>query len=255
MNKTIINENKICIVEDENGNKKEVEYSDNLENILIQENVIESLNNKKEILQKNIDKNTVLKNQKKKYHNKLKKVLVGLNLFTPISIYLICNNIGCSEIILKNFNGLSLTSLITAFSFSSTLLLSNVINQFDRLHIKAIENKLHGGIASLEYVNKDLEKQKENLSKLNNEKTYNNKNINERVLTVDSSEKLEVQRQYLELYYFCGFYYNNLLKKYRKGNLRKKMADPYNEEGLDAIEEYFKNHNEEYKPKRLIRKR
>ena len=255
MNKIIINKNRTFIVEDEVGNKKKVEYSDNLQNILVQENIIESLENKQELLQKNIEENQKIQNQKKEYHNKLKKILIGINFLTPITLFLVCKNIGFSEIILNNLEGISLTSLITSFCAGSTFILSNIINQFDRINIKSSENKLRGKIATLEYVNIDLEKQKEHLKKLNNEKTYNNKNTNIKVLKIDDTEKLDVQRQYLNLYYYCGFYYNSLLKDYKNEKLRKKMNNQYNEEGIKAIEEYFETHNKEYKPKKLVRKK
>ena len=45
MNKEYTYLNGKCIIEDENGNKRLEDYTDNIDDILIQENVIETLEN------------------------------------------------------------------------------------------------------------------------------------------------------------------------------------------------------------------
>ena len=80
MNKEYLDINGNIVVEDENGVKKPVEYRDNLDEVLIQENIIELMKLKKRELQENLN-----------YYNSTKKTRKGFILF-PFIVFTFSNS-------------------------------------------------------------------------------------------------------------------------------------------------------------------
>ena len=67
MNKECIYINGNVLVEDENGRKKEMEYSDNIEEVLLQENLIEAMENESKKLTEEKEKLGLKINTKTNY--------------------------------------------------------------------------------------------------------------------------------------------------------------------------------------------
>ena len=72
MNKEYIYINGKVIIEDEKGQKKEVDYYDNIEEILIQENVIEQIENEIEKIEQEMKYSSINK--------KFDKILVHISI-------------------------------------------------------------------------------------------------------------------------------------------------------------------------------
>ena len=73
MNKKVYVTKNQAIVEDENRNDREIDNVHNLKNILIEENVVETLENKKQELEDNMPKDKENFEDRKKKHSMVKK--------------------------------------------------------------------------------------------------------------------------------------------------------------------------------------
>ena len=246
MNKEITFINGNTIVEDEKGNKKEIENSTNLNDILIQENIVESLDNKEMQLNEDISNKQKKINESKKGSKSLGYIYIIMSILTPLISYMLFDYIGGSKAILENLGNLSFTELMTIFLSSIEIIGMGIVYKEEKDNTKTLEKELSGLETELEYVRKDLELQREQLNKLNEEKTLidNSDSKELRIEKVNDEEQLMAQEERLNLYYKLGYYYKKLKNYYEKGILRNKMSKYYNEDGLELIDEYFEEHNQ-----------
>lgn len=246
MNKEIITMNGIAIVEDEKGNKRQVDNCNNLTEILIQENIIEELENKKKEIEAEKIRNEISINKQKA--NLIVNAVYNLLLvvLVPIGIHLLFDAVDCSSIILNILGNISLNSLVTSFSFFSTLILSVPILAIEKSDIEKLENELRANENLYKYVTGELSKQKTVLEELNNNKKLV-ENIDDdtlRTSKINDENKMYNLNYYMDLYYQCGYDYNRYLKYYNNGKLREKLKKDFTEEEIEIYENYYKVNEE-----------
>lgn len=253
MNREIITINNLTIVEDEKGNKKQIDNCDNLSEILIQENIIEELENNKEELTTTIlelqNKLKIMKDNYKFFKN-ISRVLC---VVFPLLLYVISDKYGLSNLVLTNFGNLPISIFLSGvISLVGIGFLDSVLLAW-KSDIKIDEKKIGGNEKQYEYITKELAKQKELLEKLHNEKEKIKTNDSHEleITKINDKDRLNDLEYYMDLYYNLGYNYDKFLKYYNNGILREKMGKRYTYEKKELIENYFKESNEKEKIKSL----
>ena len=222
MNKEYLQVNDNVVVNDDNGIQSPREYTDNIEEILITENIIEDINIKLPIKQQNLEvKQNIVKNYKKGIFSTL-ILFVGVPLIgTPIISNILY--LGGTPIIEQGI--IAGQSLTTAFTVFFTTYLGVLIGLPSVLAIlgsrKSTLKQINGIQNEVNFLTRQLERQKEKLKQLENEKTKEKQLVNDSSLTssvkqVDDKEVLEKYRQTLALYYDVGAKEKNILNCIKK---------------------------------------
>lgn len=215
MNKECIYINGNVLVEDEHGKKKEVQYQDNIEEILYEENVIEIIENKRsELIDKKARMNLKLK---KKTNNFFRTILI---LSSIISAVIIPQTM------------ISTTALLGAFHVKDVMTIALLIasvtfNVFDvaseRKEKENLRKETSAITCELEFLYKQLVKEKEKLEELNNDKRKENIPEGLKISEITDRDLLENIKHNLEQYY----------KYLENGILEEKLIDEnYTEEEI-----------------------
>lgn len=224
MNKEIVSMSDNAIVLDENGNQEKREYSDNLNEILVVENIIEKLEEKGKRISKQMANrmNEILSLEKEKKKTKIiMSVIYVIFLFLPFIFNI--NNIVTAILSCTLFNTVARGYVIVLFN--------GAINDY--------KNQIEGNKAEINYINNELKYQKEYLEKLEKEKTKKEDISDELKLEkVNDEEKINEVNQKLKLYYKCGYYYDKLLKLHDKDKLKEKINIYFKESEAQQVEEY-----------------
>jgi len=232
MNKEYIYINGKVIIEDEKGQKKEVDYYDNIEEILIQENVIEQIENEIEKIEQEMKYSSINK--------KFDKILVISSIIITIIFTL----------------GLALSNtLSTGISFIESLIscymapiLGGIITTYIYLIRKNDQKINKAQKIQIELLEKRLEEEK---NKLNSIKKINNNEIKEEfyVEKIFDKKVLEQLKKEIQLYYTCAYNENKFNKYYQNNQLQEKLENKYTDDEIELIEEYL-----EEKSKQLTKK-
>ena len=231
------------IVEDTEGNKRQVEYSDNFDKILVEENRIELLEDKIKTLEEESRK------YKKDYkYNKIYPWLI-LSVFTlmpTLCFKLICPMILGSNIVdsvtrelymaTPDFSTLA-SIFFTAYLSPLGILLSSAYFRRNKYDLKSEK----GRMLALESLKEDLVFSKENLEKLKQEKTEVNK-VEEgfRIEEVKDFEVLKYIEGSINLYHDLGHNGEKYYRYYQKhGILPKKVQEDYTKLGQEMIMDYI----------------
>ncbi len=238
MNKEYIYvDNKVIII-DENGEKKVAEYYDGLDDILVQENLIETLEDKSIELER---KSRLYKKNNMKHY---------IPFFLPMT--LLITTVGANLLFygLTGSNSFS-TQINTRFgTFSSGQFLSMISSilflpvaallEFDTYRQYKRSLKEEKGVNNeLEFLKKQLLEEKQVLEDLKIKKQENNK-IDEKefkVVKVDDKQQLDTLNSNLYLYFDLGYNEEKYLKYYQQGKLDEKLKDSYNDLGIEIIKE------------------
>lgn len=237
MNKEIIKVNDKVIVEDEMGNKKEVNNYDNIEKILESENIIESLEDKRKSILNNISSiQSSLFLSKKGYKFEKSIQIIGTIILGAFSLIAINGSSYTFNLISK-----IIIFLISTLSFYG---ISNILVKFGIKTAKMLKNTLYGYEVSLECVEKDLDKEKEKLEKLNNEKENITLENNQLEIVKLNNEKInDYDSKYEYILYSFSDSYDYLVKWYKEGILKEKENEEYtvlSDEEIDLIEDKVK---------------
>lgn len=237
MNKEYIYVNGKIVVLNEEGMRTPIEYSDNLDDILVSENLIEEMESKQQELESNLKVEVASKK-----NNKMMAVMI-LAVFSLGSLIipnLLTTAFGINEIIETIFGSMTFLtamtiSMVPLFTFVGLLISSLPFTNY------LISKKTINGLNSeIEFLSKRLSKEKERLINLQNEK---GKNKEEKIKQIDSSmkvsdkEALEELKSYLQLYYDCGYNGEKYSRYYMKGKLHNKLSRNYTDLGVRIIEE------------------
>lgn len=231
------------IVEDTEGNKRPVEYSDNLDKILIEENRIEVLENKIEILEEESRK------YKKDYKSNKIFPWIILSVFTlmPALSFKILNsmilgsNIADSatrELYMGTPDFGTLASIFfTAFVMPLGILLASTDFRRNKYDLKSEK----GRELAVKSLKEDLVLAKENLEKLQEEKTEVNKEEKGfRKEEVKDTEVLKYIEGSINIYHDLGHNGEKYFRYYQKhGILPKKVQEHYTELGHEMIMDYI----------------
>lgn len=236
MNKgyTFIDNN--VIVEDEYGNKKVVEYSDNIEELLEQENLIEEINNwifLSDKIMRYYEKNL----KKEQIKQKLINLILDIAIVTCGSALL---RIWCTDDIVKYTSELAALSFDTLLSFLPVSI-GAFLTTYRVTFGDEFASKYNAEETELMFLKERLIIEKEKLNELELNKTKTNL-PNEGETIKLSSAKLDRLYSLIRTYYDIGYNLKDYSKYYKNGNLVSKLEKKdYTEDEIMRVKDYFQD--------------
>lgn len=222
-----------AIIFDENSNQVPVEYYDNLDEVLIQENVVETIENEIKDLGN-------VKTLPKKRFIPFKTIGVVLTiLITPLILNLVCG-INLSTIYINTLFGK--TNLLKSLIINSGLIIvpfSLVIDVGEYLVYKSKFNNRNAKIFELEFLKSKLVEEKQKLEDLKKENTKEKKDLIFTIMKINDLEKLKQLRHNIELYYSLGYDIEKLYKYLENGTLEDKLSKSYNSEDIQLAKNFL----------------
>lgn len=245
MNISFVYSGDKAVVTDDEGNIRKVEYRDNLEDILSQENLVEELEDKISKLEERKNKDIEFIDSNKP--NFLKTFLGSLAvcsgiLFLPFILF-----IGDWPVIYE-FTG----SLIGSASFITVF-----YELIFRRNYKERKKIINGITRQIGYLNEELEKQREKLQSLKKEISNVNENTELKSQEVNNNFKEgSLISNKVNLLGNIGYNEEKYRKLYEYGGLREELNKfGYTQEQMEFIEEYIREQNlEEKSPVKAKRK-
>lgn len=231
-----------CIVYDENGAIKTEdgkidlkEYSNNFDEILVQENLIESLEKDLEETKQDIEKREKLVKSNKKM------MIFDVISFgsIPVLIQQLLKFMFGKEQVLLMFADAFLGPFLKIFVLSVTILFGGAFTLATYNSYKYNKKRLNGQKCKQTAIESSLEQAKQKLEKLNQEKETTKLEENICSNKVNYLNRLIQLRDYLDVYYGCGFNQKKYEKYYLDGTLEKKLEKKYTKEQIKQIKEYF----------------
>lgn len=197
MNKEYIYVNGKVVIQDENGNKRLVDYNNNLDEILVQENLIENL-------EKNISKLELQKKCFEKIKNKKRYIpwffiimFICLSIGLPLYINLLIELAGA---IWNN-------TITMVYLFLCTIgiwfAISIELSEFKKF--KGFKKNAKGVEKALEYARIELVSAKAKLERLNNTNTITKANSEVKVVKVNDIEKLTELQENIQMFFNLGY--------------------------------------------------
>ncbi len=239
MHKGYICEYLEALVFDDNGNKKIVEYQDNIEEILIIENELEVIENQKEKIEIKLD--SECKNLK------LKNKIIILPILIPILVFIICNilplilGISSINILLQKIDLKIILSIIFVpmCSILSGLMLDDYYKEYNKnLKIKKtyeIELKM---LEELKQYKMEI------LEELKNNKENKNVSNNFYLKELDKSYIKNLKINF-DFYFKFGCNEKKYYRLYRNGKLENKIEKKYGYENSIIVKHYFDDKEKE----------
>lgn len=236
----------VIIVDDKDNTKKD-EYYDNLDKVLVQENVIETMENKYQEL----TKQGTRKPNNKIYIPSTFLTCVPIATFGIPTVFLlpefrtlfteIFNKINCPidpTIVIGLFSG----GVSSAFSMA--------------VEVKMYKGyKKENGIDSqIEFLQRQIPIEKEDLENLKSVRTRENENTKFRTIKVDDSQQLKALNSCLDLFFDLGYNGNKYYQYYQQGKLDRKLQKSYTDTGIQLAKEYFEEKGPVYSKKRTSHK-
>lgn len=222
------------ILEQDNGIKRKLAYSDNLPEILDQENLMFALENDKKHIISEKEKTDKILLKKYKTNGRLKWLLVVATCMCGFGL----------GAILSGMDKASVLSLFSASAGWGALYFCTKAVSDKR--IKTWENIQNGNIAEEEYIEEQIEEEKNKLYALNLNKTYNNENEFDHyeVKTPDTKE-IDNKRR---LYNNIGRDFEMLTDECNYNEYLEYISSLSKEE-LEILREFIENHilDEDYK--------
>lgn len=238
MNKSYIYLDGKVVIEDENNNKTLTEYYDNLDEVLIQENLIETMEKRIKELEQELG---LYKDcSGKRYIPFILPFTILLSTIgTPIVLKLL-TGVNPFDIQVNNAWGtmsqamaMILVASITTIPFATLAEICRHSTYKDSI------KKEKAIISEMDFLNKEIEKGKEHLEKLKQEKSRNNENTEFRIVEVNDLQYLKALKSYLELYSDLGYNYEKYYQFYEKQQLDKKLEKRYSSKAIKLAKEYF----------------
>ena len=235
MNKEIIYLNGKCVVEDENGERRLEEYTDKTDEILVTENVIETLENDLRETRQEIKKR---KGLIKSDRNVTIFSAISFALIPPvIQLFLIfLVGPGVSAILAETS---FLLPFLKGFILSVTALFGGMLTYSSYSSYRKNKRKISGLLSEKKAIEETLDQEKAHLIDLQLEKKKVVASEEYFEKEVPDLEELRDLRNYLDLYYDCGYHKEKYGRYLQNGKLEKKLGKYYNEKGLELIEEYL----------------
>lgn len=239
MNKEYIYIDGNAIIKDEKDNHTVVEYYDNLDDVLVQENLIETMENRIKQLEK--------ENEEYKKHNKKRYIPILFPSISILSILLppiISYLLGNTDVFINSIDTINGTiNQALSYSLTSSLFFIPISALFE-LNIysnyKKDSKKAKGINSELNFLNKQLDKEKEILVKLKNKSSKDKENKEFRVVEVKDIDKLKILRNYLNLYFNLGYNEQKYSKYYQDGKLDETLRkNHYDDTSIELAKEYL----------------
>ena len=237
MNMEYYHNYKIVKVRDENGNEREIEYTDNIEDILTCENVIEQAEIELSKIQK------WLNNHEPEKTNSL--LFQTMPIYMPIVVGGI--TYAASPLVVGDNNDLKSIFVISSV-FGMTVIsgLASIINSFGNKVWNIVSVKEYSGKKAELYAIMELFKDSiERLKELcNNKKTSvgDNYNSNDIVLEKLNPDFTLEWLEYFEcLFNSIGYNESKYIKYYNKGILDSKLSQKYVEDDVEIAKKYIED--------------
>lgn len=233
MNKEYIYLDGKVIVEDEKDNKKLVEYSDNLEEILIQENLIEEMENRIKELEKDLENNK--ENNKPYIPFLVPTVILTFILARTVMAPLLGLDV-MVDTIFGTMNNSTLTiGVVAAFTLPVTISAEMFLYKQDK-HNK---RSRRADVAEYEFLKKQVVIQKQKLEELKQDKTKTTEISEFKVEKVDDLETLNALKSWLVLYSNLGYNMDEYYKLYQDDKLEEHLKSKgYTEEACECAKEF-----------------
>ena len=236
MNMEYYHNYKIVKVRDENGNEREIEYTDNIKDILTCENVIEQAGIELSKIQK------WLNNHEPEKTNSL--LFKTMPIYMPIVVGGI--TYAASPLVVGDNNDLKSIFVISSVCGMTVFSgLASIINSFGNKVGNIVSTKEYSGKKAELYAIMEIFKYSiEQLEELNNKKT----NVTDDYKSNDIIlEKLnpDFTQEWLE-YYEClfnsiGYNERKYIKYYNKGILDSKLSKKYVEDDVELVKKYIED--------------
>ena len=228
-----------AIVKTDKGVKEPIEYYDNLNEALVQENLIETMENNILSLEK----------ESEEYKKINKKPYIPIYLLTELLMAIVAAPawaylLGNSDVYVSFANSIFLIFPVVFLPLGSCIELGMYRNHKNLL-------KEEKGINSeLEFLKKQVIVEKEKLNTLKKEKNIDKNNGKIRVVEVSDLELLKRLKKSLDLYFDLGYNEDAYYKYYQNNTLDANLSQDYNGAEIEIAKKYL----EEKGPK-LTKKR
>ncbi len=226
------------IIRDEKGSQRPDDYYDNLDDVLVQENLIETMENRIAELEKESKK--YKKYNKKRYIPTIfPMVTLMTTIGAPVLFYLLTgtNPLTISTDTVFGVQNLAV-SLSTIFSMIFIPIGALVDVALYRQH-KDFLKTADGVDSELEFLQKQLVDEKKELEELKEDKTRDREVTTFRVVTVDDKQQISLLKNYLSFYFNLGYNVRKYYRYYQQGLLDEKLKKSFTPDGIEAAKEYL----------------
>lgn len=226
------------IVSDENGEQTLIEYTDNLDEVLAKENLIESIENRIPELEK--EYNQLKKINKKRYIPFT--LLFGTFLTTavpPIIAYFMGQKDVFVTMVDTIFGEMKYATLYSLAFSTCFIPFMALFELFDYKFHKDLKKEERATENQLDNLRNQLEIEKEELIKLKEDKSREHENAEFRKVKIDNSLNENALNDLLSVSYDVGYNAERYYKYLEKGTLEKKLEENYTEEGINFAKDYL----------------
>lgn len=238
------------IISDENDNKTQSDYYDNLDEVLVQENLIETMEEKIQELEK--ESQSYKKSNKKHYIPVIFPMVALMSTIgAPIMFNLLTGTNSFTTYVDTIFGTIS-QALATSIPMSICFLPLGAGFELSMYRDYKNSLKREKGINSeLDYLKQQIEKEKEYLESLKQERTRDKEKTDFRTVKVDDLQQLKALRSYLDFYFDLGYNGEKYYQYFQEGQLDTKLQKYYTDTGIQLAKEYI----EEKGPSLVLRKK
>lgn len=231
MNKEYIYKDGKALVIDENGNQKTIDYYDNLDEVLIQEDLLETMKNKINKLEKEISQY----NKGTKFSNfwEIFEPFLMFTLLPAILVPIFCYFLGGNSVVPISPIELGLC-YSTFFSIPGGLLSFGMY-----LKKRGIEKEQKAKQTQLQYLRIEYDLKREYLEQLKLDKSNSKVTDEFYVSKVDNIQALKSLRNFLSFCYDLGYNEDKYFKYYQKGKLDSYLGEFINEFGIQFANKHF----------------
>lgn len=228
MNHEYIVLNGKAVVDSDDGMRLE-EYSDNFEEILKQENLIEYLEKQIKCYE------SLASFAKKSKPNSLTFTII-LGAVAPIAMLFM--------FLLETITTGSLSAAFSLmvpeclFIWPSAVGVGGILDLISRFTFRKTGSCLEGANATVEYLKEQMVKEKEKLESLKCEKKLVDEAEEPKAIKVDISKELSDLYKKRDFYYNLGYYLRKYYKLYLEGELESRLESEFSEEEIKEIASY-----------------
>lgn len=226
------------VISDEHDSKTQRDYYDNLDKVLVQENLIETM-------EKTIEE---LEEESKSYQKKNSKHYIPIIfpttlLMTTVGSPAIVNLLTSTNLFITKvdtvFGQISQAMAVTIPMVTCIFPLGAMLEFSMYCQYKDSLKKEKGIDSKLTFLREQVKIEKEKLKELKQEKSKIQENTEFRTVKVNDTQQLETLNNYLELYYDLGYNGEKYYQYYQQGKLEKKLKKYYSDSGVQLAKEYI----------------
>ncbi len=238
MNKEYTYINGKVIVRDNLNNQKVEEYYDNLDNVLIEENLIETMKNKILNLEEDIE---IYRRNNSKHYIPIILISVIILSFTVLPLISKALGINLFESMYTRFGNINRGLLDMLFMASYAVPIGGTLELVNYFQYKIDKKKESATESELDYLKSQVIIEKEKLKKLKRNKKRELEDKTFRTIEINNNEKLSTLERQLEFYRNIGYNLNIYKEYYEKGKLNEALKDKYSIEEIEIITDIVKN--------------